>query len=110
MCSSDLKDRGELMQGKATESYTVTTPNKCRVAKSKNKYMRRYYIPEHAIDKAIAYVKKNTNRDSYPIQEINGMTGELIRIIERKRKIERLKVSFFCANGCSSGLAFERVI
>lgn len=70
---------------------------------------KHYYIPKHAHAKAIAYYMRAHKANSYPLGEVNGMNGNILRYTERKRLVTGLRVYFIrYSHGQSSALHFER--
>lgn len=69
---------------------------------------KRYYIPRHAHAKAIAYFKRIHETDTYPLREINGMHGGLVRTI-RKKPVVGMRAYFEGGRGYRASLVrFER--
>lgn len=70
---------------------------------------KRYYIPKHAHAKAIAYFKRIHECDTYPLREINGTSGGLLRTLDRKKPVAGMRVFFDGGSGLRAPLVrFER--
>jgi hypothetical protein len=72
----------------------------------------KHTIPRHAHAKAIAYFCRIHECSTYPLREINGMHGGLIRTLDRKKPVAGMRVYFESRNDGfsrhSSILRFER--
>lgn len=72
-------------------------------------HLKRYYIPRHAHAKAIAYFKQIHNCNTYPLREINGMHGGLVRTLDRKKPVAGMRAWFEGGRGFRASLIrFER--
>lgn len=70
---------------------------------------KRYYIPRHAHSKAIAYFKRIHECATYPLREINGVNGGLVRTLDRKKPVAGMRVYFEGGAGYRASLVrFER--
>lgn len=73
---------------------------------------KRFYIPRHAHAKAIAYFKRIHETDTYPLVERDGVTGGVVRTLDRKKPVTGMRVYFTSQHDgfrrCSSLIRFER--
>lgn len=70
---------------------------------------RRYYIPRHAHAKAIAYYMRIHGESTYPLREINGMHGGLVRTLSCKKPVAGMRAYFDGGRGFRASLVrFER--
>jgi hypothetical protein len=57
---------------------------------------KEYYIPKASHRKAIARYLARHDATHYPLREVNGVTGELVRTVYRRGPVTGLRVSFGC--------------
>lgn len=54
----------------------------------------KHYVPKHAHAKAIAYFMRQHEMNTFPLVERDGMTGGVVRTLDRKRPVAGMRVYF----------------